>query len=78
MDLGIAGKRALVMGASRGLGRAIAEAFIREGVITAICARDQARLESAAREIGAKPLQADLSKPGVAAKVVQDSGVRID
>ena len=72
MDLGIAGNRALVMGASRGLGRAIAEAFIREGVITAICARDKARLDRTARDIGAQPFQADLSKPGVAAKIVKD------
>ena len=72
MDLGIAGRKALVMGASRGLGRAAAEALIREGVITAICARDKERLDSAAREIGAKPFPADLSKRGVAAQLVED------
>ena len=32
MDLKIAGKRALVMGASRGLGRAVAEGLLAEGV----------------------------------------------
>ena len=77
MDLGIDGKRALVMGASRGLGRAVAEAFVREGVITAICARDKARLESAARDIGAKPFPADLSKPGIAAQLVQDAAAAL-
>jgi len=77
MDLGIGGKQALVMGASRGLGRAVAEAFIREGVITAICARDKARLESAAREIGAKPFPADLSKQGVAARLVLEAAAEL-
>ncbi len=52
MDLGIAGRKALVMEASRGLGRAVAEALIREGVATAICARDKERLESTARAGG--------------------------
>ena len=60
MNLGIAGRRALVMGASRGLGRACAAALAREGVDVAIVARDSARLASAAAEIreatGAKVL----------------------
>ena len=60
------------MGASRGLGRACAEAFIAEGVTTAICARDKQRLDRAAREIGAQPFPADLSKPGVTAQLVKD------
>lgn len=77
MDLGIAGRKALVMGASRGLGRAVAEALITEGVITAICARDKERLDSAAREIGAKPFPADLSKRGVAAQLVGDVVARL-
>jgi 3-oxoacyl-[acyl-carrier protein] reductase len=77
MDLGIAGRKALVMGASRGLGRAVAEALIREGVTTAICARNQERLESAAREIGAQPFPADLSKRGVTAQLVADVVARL-
>jgi NAD(P)-dependent dehydrogenase (short-subunit alcohol dehydrogenase family) len=40
MDLGLKGKRAIITGASRGIGRAIAEALAKEGVSVAICARD--------------------------------------
>jgi 3-oxoacyl-[acyl-carrier protein] reductase len=53
MDLGIAGRRALVLGASRGLGRACALALAREGVEVAIVARDRARVGAAAAEIRA-------------------------
>src|SRR5262245_16769141 len=76
MDLGIKGRRALVMGASRGLGRACAEALIAEGTVTAICARDKQRLDSAAREIGAQAFPADLSKAGAATQLVSDVIVR--
>ncbi len=48
MDFGLKGKRALVVGASSGLGRAIAKALIGEGVQTAICSRDQSRIQAAA------------------------------
>ena len=53
MDLGIAGKRALVCAASRGLGRGCAEALAREGVDVTICARTEADVRRAADEIGA-------------------------
>lgn len=46
MDLGIRGKHALVCGASKGLGRACAEALLHEGVNVTIVARDAATLEA--------------------------------
>lgn len=53
MDLGLRGKRALVMGASKGLGRSIAESLAAEGAALVISGRDQARLDEASRALGA-------------------------
>ncbi len=54
MDLGIAGKRALVMGASRGMGRGIAEALAAEGVRVILCSRDGDKCAAVADEISEK------------------------
>lgn len=52
MDLGLKGRVAIVAAASKGLGRAVAEEFAKEGCQIAICARTAADLERAASEIG--------------------------
>jgi 3-oxoacyl-[acyl-carrier protein] reductase len=51
VDLGISGRTALVMGASRGIGRAIAEALAREGARVALASRSRDALEEAAAGI---------------------------
>jgi 3-oxoacyl-[acyl-carrier protein] reductase len=51
MDLGIRGRRALVFGGSRGMGRACARQLSLEGVHVVIAARTRATLDVAAREI---------------------------
>jgi 3-oxoacyl-[acyl-carrier protein] reductase len=51
MDLGIEGRVALVMGASRGIGRGVATALAREGARVALSSRSRERLEEAAGEI---------------------------
>jgi 3-oxoacyl-[acyl-carrier protein] reductase len=66
MDLGIAGKAALVTGASEGIGMAIARRLAEEGAAVAICARTKDRLEATASEIARAagrlvvPIAADL------------------
>lgn len=51
MDLGLAGRRAIVLGASRGIGRYTAELLRREGASVALCARNAGDLERAASEL---------------------------
>jgi len=53
MDLGLTGKRAVVLAASSGLGKAVARELTREGAVAAICSRDQARADAAAEELRA-------------------------
>jgi 3-oxoacyl-[acyl-carrier protein] reductase len=72
MDFGLEGKKALVAGASSGLGRAIAETLIQERATVGICSRDQARIQGTAAKIGATmSYVCDLSLPGAGKKMVE-------
>ncbi len=77
MDLQLNGKTALVTGASRGIGRAVALGLAREGVKLVIAARRVSLLEELAREIvsarAAEPLimEADLYQEGSSEKLAQ-------
>ena len=76
MDLGLKGKRAIVMAASRGLGYASALGLAREGCRLIICSRDQARIEAAAAAIkketaaDVQALVADVSSASEAQRLV--------
>ena len=67
MDLEIEGRVALVTGATRGIGLAIAQALAREGVRVSIVARTEADVRRVARELGGF---------GVAADVTTEEGCR--
>ena len=55
------GKTALITGAARGIGRAFAEAYIREGARVAIADINEAGVRATAAEIGAHPVVMDVT-----------------
>jgi 3-oxoacyl-[acyl-carrier protein] reductase len=61
MDLGLTGRTALVTGASKGIGRAIAATLAAEGAQVAISSRDRGRIDATAAEIGARGYVLDSS-----------------
>jgi 3-oxoacyl-[acyl-carrier protein] reductase len=71
MNLGLKGKRALVMGASKGLGRSIADALAAEGAALVISGRDQASLDVAAKELVALGAASCVGIPADVANGVQ-------
>jgi 3-oxoacyl-[acyl-carrier protein] reductase len=73
MDLQLQGKTALVTGASAGIGRGIALALAAEGVRLAVTARRRERLESVAREAGAKMviIEQDFMQEGAPQRIAQ-------
>ena len=53
MDLGLAGRKVLVTGGTKGIGRAIVEVFLAEGAHVALCARNAAEVEAAVAALSA-------------------------
>ncbi len=74
MDLGIKGRKALVCGASKGLGRACAEALLREGVQVTLVARGQAALDEAIVALQAMAAASGGSVQGVACDITTPEG----
>jgi 3-oxoacyl-[acyl-carrier protein] reductase len=78
MDLGLTGKRCCVLGASRGIGRAIAAGLAAEGAHLAICGRDATSLSATEQALGATGVQvyaatADVGQPDALAAFLDAS-----
>lgn len=75
MELGLQGKRALVTGGSRGIGKAIARALGAEGVRICLCARGAEGLARAEAELRAEGIEAVSLPADVAAREAAEAAV---
>jgi len=81
MDLGLSGLVFVVTGGSRGLGRAAAAVLVAEGASVVLSARDPEAVRTAADEIGAVGVAADLADAATPARLVaaaQEAYGRVD
>ena len=79
MDLGLAGARAVLGGASSGLGAAIARALVDEGARVALVSRSPDRLSAQVADLGdaATPVPADLATPDGPASAISTAAERL-
>ncbi len=78
MDLQIAGRIALVTGASQGIGYAIAKGLVAEGAKVVISSRDREKLSAAGQEIGATAsIAADVSDPEAIARLLSETRSKV-
>lgn len=78
MELGLRQKAVLVTASSKGIGKAIAEEFAKEGSRISICARGAEHLDKAAEELRGQGVdvlatQADVTKPEDVQRVVDET-----
>ena len=82
MDLGLEGRRALVTGASKGIGFGTAKALAAEGATVAVTSRSRERIEAAAGQIGAAPFEHDTADvdaaPALIDRVEEELGGPLD
>ena len=78
MDLGLSGARALVLGSSSGLGKAVAAGFAAEGAAVVVSGRDVDKVAAAAAETGAAAgIPADLTVAGEGARLVAEAAAAL-
>lgn len=74
MDLGLKGKKALILGSTSGLGKAIAAQLIEEGAVVVLSGQNQERANEVVEKIGAKiAVTGDLTQSGEAERIVKEA-----
>src|SRR5215212_828568 len=76
-DTALAGRVAIVTGASRGIGVAIARRLAKDGLRVALVARSRDAIESLARELGGIAVTADVTAKGASEAILQEVESRL-